>query len=268
MANEHTPNTIFFRKPQFAPSTFTAARLQSISRNDVRVPNHLRQGKSSHIPPPSESKVLENKRTLHPLSHRKGHHMGILESSTAGPVGQLLGMTVWGQQFLGWRFNLATPSRITHIGGHLCREFAGTGLFSAIIKLASPTSFPAFAPRLITTSPDTLAHLLFTPSSPSTQLLVPLSVPLVLHPGTYGLVFGGGDMAIAQNPYAPFGATGTGVMPMNNLNLHGSTYFFGDQFRWSPVVPSDANLRFSVAFEAVETGDTTPPAPPSGLRIS
>src|SRR4030042_185956 len=102
MANEHTPNTIFFRKPQFAPSTFTAARLQS-------------------------------------LSHRKGHHMGILESSTAGPVGQLLGMTVWGQQFLGWRFNLATPSRITHIGGHLCREFAGTGLFSAIIKLASPT---------------------------------------------------------------------------------------------------------------------------------
>ena len=194
--------------------------------------------------------------------------MGILESSTAGPVGQLLGMSVWGQQFLGWRFSLTTPSKITHIGGHLSREYAGTGLFSAIIKLSSPTSFPSFAPHLITTSPDTLAHLLFTPSSPSNQLLVPLSVPLVLHPGTYGLVFGGGDTAIVQSPYTPFGATGTGVMPTNNLDLPGSTYFFGDQARWNPVLPPNTNLRFTVAFEAVGTGDTTPPAPPSGLLIS
>jgi len=194
--------------------------------------------------------------------------MGLLESATAGPVGQLLGMAVWGQQFLGWRFTLATASRVTHVGGHLCAEFAGTGLFAAIIKLSSPTSLPAFDPRLITTSPYTLAHLLFIPSSPSSQLLVPLSAPLVLQPGTYGLVFGGGDTAIVQNPYTPFGATGTGVMPTNNSDLPSSTYFFGDQVRWNALAPSNNNLRFAVTLEAIGKGDTTPPAPPTGLRIS
>jgi hypothetical protein len=192
--------------------------------------------------------------------------MGLLESATAGPVSQVLGMTVWGQQFLGWRFSLAAASRITHVGGHLCAESAGTGLFAAIIKLSSPPSLPAFAPRLITTSPDTLAHLLFVPPSPSSQLLVPLSTPLVLQPGTYGLVFGGADTAIALNPYTPFGATGTGVMPTNNSDLSGSTYFFGDEFRWNALAPS--NIRFAVEFEAIGTGDTTAPAPPTGLRIS
>lgn len=194
--------------------------------------------------------------------------MGLLESATAGPMGQLLGMTVWGQQFLGWRFSLATASRITHVGGHLCAESAGTGLFAAIIKLSSPISLPAFAPRLITTSPDTLTHLLFVPSSPSSHLLVPLSAPLVMQPGTYGLVFGGGDAAIVQNPYTPFGATGTGVMPTNNSDLPGSTYFFGDQARWNALAPSNNNLRFAVEFETIGSGGSTPPAPPSGLRIS
>jgi len=192
--------------------------------------------------------------------------MGLLESATAGSAGQLLGMTVWGQQFLGWRFSLATASRITHIGGHLRTDFAGTGLFAAIVKLSSPTSLPAFAPHLIAMSLDTLAHLLFVASSPSSQLLVPLSAPLALQPGTYGLIFGGADTAVEQNPYTPFGATGTGVMPTNNSDLPGSTYFFGDEIRWNALAPS--KIRFAVKFEAIGAGDATAPAPPTGLRIS
>lgn len=194
--------------------------------------------------------------------------MGLLESATAGPIGQLLGMTVWGQQFLGWRFNISTTSRMTHVGGHLCAGIAGMELFAAIVKLPPPQSLPAFAPHLITTSPDTLAHLLFVPPSPSRQLLLPLSAPLILQPGTYGLVFGGADTAIAQNPYKPFGATGTGVMPTNNSDLFGSTYFFGDELHWNTLAPSNNNLRFAVELEAVGNGDTTAPAPPTGLRIS
>jgi hypothetical protein len=194
--------------------------------------------------------------------------MELLESATAGPAGQLLGMTVWGQQFLGWRFGLGMASRVTHVGGHLAADFAGTGLFAAVIKLSSPTALPAFAPHMITSSADTLAHILFLPPSPSSQLLLPLSAPLVLQPGTYGLVFGGADTAIVQNPYTPFGCTGTGVMPKNNSDLPGSTYFFGDQVRWNALAPPNNNLRFAVEFEAIGTGDTTPPAPPTGLRIS
>jgi hypothetical protein len=187
----------------------------------------------------------KTKRVARPHRPRKGHHK--LESATAGPSGQFLGMTVDGQQFLGWRFTLTTASRITHVGGHLCADFAGTGLFAAIVKLSSPTSLPAFVLSLITTSPDTLAHLLFVPPVPSGQLRVPLPFPLALQPGTYGLVFGGADTAIG---YTPFGATGTGIMPMNNSNLPGSTYFFADRFRWSAMPPPNNNIRFMVEFNS------------------
>jgi hypothetical protein len=90
----------------------------------------------------------------------------------------------------------------------------------------------------------------------------------VLQPGAYGLIFGGADTAIAQNPYTPFGATGTGVMPTNNPDLPGSTYFMGDQFHWNALATPNNNIRFAVQLEAVVTGDATPPAAPTGLRIS
>lgn len=194
--------------------------------------------------------------------------MALLESATPGPAGQVLGSTVWGQQFLGWRFTLDTPSRITHVGGHVCAQTAGTGLFAAIVQLASPTSLPSFAPRSITDPGKTLTHLLFTPPSPSIHALFPLSTPLVVQPGTYGLVFGGADTAVTQNPYTPFGATGTGVMPANNFDLPGSTYFFGDPTRWNALGAFHSNLRFAVTIDAVTREDSTPPAPPSGLHIS
>jgi hypothetical protein len=190
--------------------------------------------------------------------------MGLLESATLGSVGQSLGLTVWGQQFLGWRFNLSRTSTITKIGGHIKADFTGTGLFAAIIKLTSPNLLPSFAPHAIESSPDTVAHTLFVPTTPSSDILVPLSVPVVLQPGDYGLVFGGADSAIAQSPYYPFGATGTGLMPNNNPDLPGSSYFFGDAFRWSNVGPQAGynNIRFVVEAGAVD------PSAPTGLRVS
>lgn len=179
--------------------------------------------------------------------------MGLLESATLGPVGQHLGLTVWGQQFLGWRFHISRASTITRVGGHLKADFAGTGLFAAIIKLASPNSLPSFAPHAIESSPDSVAHTLFVPMSPSGDILAPLSIPVVLQPGDYGLVFGGADSASPTSPYYPFGATGTGVMPQNNSDLPGSSYFFGDAFRWSNVDPQAgySNIRFVVEVEPV-----------------
>ncbi len=100
------------------------------------------------------------KRASRPQKHRKGHRMGLLESATAGPAGELLGMTVWGQQFLGWRFSLATASRITHVGGHLRANIAGTGLFAAIVKLSVSDIDPCFCP-----SPD--YHIIGYPCPPT-----------------------------------------------------------------------------------------------------
>lgn len=172
----------------------------------------------------------------------------LLESATLGSVGQFLGLTVWGQQFLGWRFNLASTSTITKVGGHIRADFTGNGLFAAIIKLTPPNFLPSFAPHAIESSPDTVAHTLIVPTSPSSDVLVSLSVPVVLPPGNYGLVFGGADSAIATSPYYPFGATGTGVMPTDNTDLPGSSYFFGDAFRWSNV-GAQAGMRFVIEAE-------------------
>ena len=196
--------------------------------------------------------------------------MVLLESATLGPTGQSLGLTIWGQQFLGWRFNLSSTSTITRVGGHIGADFTGTGLFAAIIKLGPPNFLPYFLPHDIESSPDTEAHTLFVPMSPSSDVLVPLSVPVVLPPGNYGLVFGGADSASPTSPYYPFGATGTGVMPNDNTDLPGSSYFFGDAFRWSSVGSQTGynNIRFVVEVEAVAVGDQSPPSAPTGLKVS
>jgi len=186
--------------------------------------------------------------------------MPLLESATLGPVGQVLGLTVWGQQFLGWRFSISRASRITRVGGHLDADFTGTGLFAAIIMLQAPNSLPSFAPHAIESSPDTVAHTLIVPTSPSSDILIPLSPPVVLEPGNYGFVFGGADSAVA---YFPFGATGTGIMPNNNSDLPGSSYFFGDAFRWSDTPAGSNTIRF-----VVEVDPLPAPSAPTGLKVS
>jgi hypothetical protein len=135
-----------------------------------------------------------------------------------------LGSTIWGQQFLGSRFQLAQAAQVTAVGGHIEGQFGS--LFAAIVDLPSPLGVPSFAPREIESS--TLASTLFTPTMPSSDILVPLST--ALEPGDYALVFGGADSAVN---YFPFGATGVGVMPLNNTDLPGASYFHGDAWGWA-----------------------------------
>lgn len=181
-----------------------------------------------------------------------------------GPAGQLLGLTIWGQQFLGWRFSLSSCSKITGLGGHFRTDYTGNGLFAAIIKLTSPNLLPSFAPHAIASSPYTVAHTLFMTTSPSSDILVPLSTPVILQSGIYGLVFGGADSAIN---YFPFGATGTGVMPTNNPDLPGFSYFMGDAISCSNQ-PAFQNIRFVVEAEPVAAEDQSAPPPPTGLKVS
>ena len=179
--------------------------------------------------------------------------MRILESAALGPTGIVLGATVWGQQFVGSRFHLAEPVRVTAVGGHLCADFVAP-LFAAIVALPSPSGLPAFPPHSIPSA--ALASTLFTPPRPSDDVLVPLSV--ALGPGHYALVFGGADSAVS---FFPFGAGGTGVMPLNNTAAPGSSYLHGDAVRWVDD-PALAGTRFIVE------GERAAPGAPTGLRVS
>jgi hypothetical protein len=181
----------------------------------------------------------------------------ILESAVLGSTGQALGATVWGQQYLGSRFHISYPTRLTTVGGHLAND-SDQSLFAAIIRLGSPFGLPTFPPRSIESS--ALAHVLFTPPRPSGDVLIPLSV--ALDPGDYALVFGGADSAVN---FLPFGATGTGVMPLNNGAFPTSSYVLGDASRWTSDDTSLARARFVVE------GDLSAaavPSAPTGLRTS
>ena len=182
--------------------------------------------------------------------------MRILESAELGFTGQLLGPTVWGQQFLGSRFHLTQPVQVTAIGGHLAADFVET-LFAAIVSLPSPRGLPGFAPHSIDTS--AIASTLFTPPQPSADVLIPLSV--ALGPGDYALVFGGADSAVG---YFPLGARGTGIMPVNNVPMPGSSSFHGDAFRWADDMDL-AGCRFVVNADVSTPGA---PSAPTGLRVS
>jgi hypothetical protein len=151
----------------------------------------------------------------------------IYESATLGPTGQVLGATITSEQNLGARFPLSESTHITAIGGHLLVEQQsdnpGATIFGAIIPLASATGLPSFPAAEIESF--ALAHALILGPGPSSDILVPLDV--TLGPGFYGLIFGGADTATG---FFPLGATGTGVMPLNNSDLPEASYFFSFGF--------------------------------------
>jgi hypothetical protein len=130
-----------------------------------------------------------------------------LESASLGPTKQFGGIVLDANQFLGWRFQLNSTFQVTEIGGHLSGSFFSRGnnqIFGAIVSLSAPNALPQgdpFQPG------EVVASTTFTPSFPSSDVTVPLSV--TLNPGNYALIFGSGL----------FGASGEGFMPYNNTNL-------------------------------------------------
>ncbi len=147
----------------------------------------------------------------------------ILESATLGPsefggglaIGDLVSNAI-----LGNRFSIIERTRITAIGGHL-NTFDGVNLFNrgSIWGVIIPMSgvLPAFDASEI--EANALVNAIFEDDNPSSgDLREPVS--LVLNPGDYALLFGGGGL---------FGTTGQAIMPTNGqVRLPGFSNFFWD----------------------------------------
>ncbi|MEM9384942.1 MAG: hypothetical protein AAGA68_07755 [Pseudomonadota bacterium] len=136
----------------------------------------------------------------------------LYESATLGETGSNTGFVLDSDQFLGSRFSLSRTSQITAVGGHIDRR-SGATLWGAIVEMSDV--LPTFEPAQI--EANVVASVVFTAPDPSDDLLTPLS--LVLGPGDYALIFGGG---------AFFGADGDGVMPSSNTDTADGvgSYFF------------------------------------------
>jgi hypothetical protein len=113
-------------------------------------------------------------------------------------------------RYFGVGFTLDATTQIRGIGGQFGGFPSGT-IFGAIVPLPTATSLPSFTPSEI--EADSLAHVVFSAPSATTDLTVPLSI--TLNAGSYGLVFGSGA----------FGADGAGGLGDGN-NSTGSPAFF------------------------------------------
>lgn len=136
----------------------------------------------------------------------------IYESATF--AGSESGGAVLGQvQFVGARFTISSPVQITAIGGDIGEgdigEFRPGGLFGAIVSLSGPNALPSCNPFDSTT----IASVVFDAPYPSEDISIALSV--TLEPGSYGLIFGGGE----------FGSSGTGFIGTGDPALPGANGF-------------------------------------------
>jgi len=113
-------------------------------------------------------------------------------------------------RYFGVGFTLDATTEIRGIGGQF-GGFPSGAIFGAIVPLTSAGSLPSFTPSEI--EANSLAHVVFSAPSATTDLTVPLSI--TLSAGSYGLVFGSGA----------FGADGAGGLGDGN-NPVGSPSFF------------------------------------------
>ncbi|KAM3093789.1 hypothetical protein ACKFKF_28770 [Phormidesmis sp. 146-12] len=160
----------------------------------------------------------------------------ILTSATLGETKQIFGAPVSNVQYLGWRFRVSAPFRVTRIGGHLVGDGGGKPIFGAIVRLSSPTAFPrAFPPA----PSEVVASTTFIPPSALTTRSQDVRIPLSasLPPGNYALIFG-----------STTNLGGIARMPINNASLPGSTYFISGGGTYQNLDPASGltNIRFVV----------------------
>jgi len=167
-----------------------------------------------------------------------------IESAVLGATGENGGYVIAGPrgpfspQFLGWRFEVDNTLQVTDIGGHLA---SSGSIFGTLVSLNNPNALPQGSPFL---PEEVLASTTFTVGFPSRDITTPLSVTLA--PGNYALIFGA----------ELFGATGSGLMPNNNFDLPGASYFIwgtlnaDDPTAWYNT-PS-GNARFVVRGQTVD----------------
>lgn len=176
------------------------------------------------------------------------------ESAELGPTGQATaGVIIASTQYVGWRFDVSTPLVVTQIGGHLT-TLRGT-IFGAIVGLDQTTGFPTFPPSEL--GSKAVAGTRFDSGGPSKEVRVDLSAELT--PGSYALIYGGGDadvqLPIVDPSKAPFGATGAGRMPGDNIPIPGASdparFFFANPSDiWINMVPGSSNSTFRFVVEA------------------
>jgi hypothetical protein len=141
-----------------------------------------------------------------------------------------------------WRFEVTgTSFAVSAIGGRLLAE---GDLFGAIIPVNSTTGLPDFRPSDI--QANALAGKAFSPPIVSTDYLTPLNV--VLQPGDYALVIGGGlygpDPGFGLPNYIanpmPWGVHGDGRLSSAQTAIPGQGYGTGG---WSdPIRIIDTNI--------------------------
>jgi hypothetical protein len=132
------------------------------------------------------------------------------ETATLGPTNQLSGANLDDWQFVGAKFTVSEPVRVTSVGGHLLA--APNPLFVAINPLNAVTDLPNN-----TSLSDAIFATTFNGSYPSNE--VTIATNFCLPPGRYSIMFGSGL----------FGATGDGNMPHNNPDIGTPEYFFWQQ---------------------------------------
>ena len=140
------------------------------------------------------------------------------QSALMGSAGQYGGTAINGYQYVGSRFYLQESSIVTRVGGHMGSPAQAFTYFAAIVRLDGPTALPQGSPFLPEEVVAVTNFSMGVSGWPSTNLMVPLRANVA--PGWYGLVFGGGYYS---QPL--FGAYGDGIMPANNTNLPGTSYF-------------------------------------------
>jgi hypothetical protein len=154
------------------------------------------------------------------------------------------GIAVNEDQWLGARFKLDKPYRITDIGGHIKSSSAYTdrSLFAAVVPVLESTGFPSD----MLLSEAVFATVVEAPFNDvgSYPYQVPdtvIKTDFVLEAGSYALLFGTGL----------FGATGAGWMPLRSSMMDLPWYFRSwgtDEFR---NLPREQLTRFFVHGEVL-----------------
>ena len=134
----------------------------------------------------------------------------LYESAVLGPTGQDQGAALSPEEYLGVRFENRASWRVEAVGGHIVQGSPSrTGLFAAIVPLDGPDDYPDDV-----NLSQAIWHTTFEAFPLSSEVVVPANI--LLPPGWWGLMFGGGGL---------FGSTSTGSMPVNNPDIGFPSYF-------------------------------------------
>lgn len=184
-----------------------------------------------------------------------------LESAVLGAVGKFGGSSITPNQFIGWRFEIDRPLRVTEVGGHLL-GLSPTGpnvIFAALVALESVDVFPRGDPFL---PEEIVAVATFSPPFPSAEIFTPLAADL--DPGAYALVYGTGLFGATDNGGMPNGTDQSDIAP----TTIDSYIFYGIPFFNRPPLwrgPLASNMRFVIRGTAAPLQQQVPALGPLGL---